>query len=757
MTAPTLHTGFDHHRIGSDAPVSAGRFARWARLFAVVALLLLANFGPGSPAASAVPGLPDLGGNRGFSCDEPPNPQLPKAVLPSLLDSSSAQRPAAENASPTGYQTYGWAGLTWSTYDLGCGEDLVRAPSAVMDTKYGNQFLTIGQALTAAAFWLDDQTKTGTAAGQEGRPSALAEFDRIITSLSSAFAGIYGNWLGVGLMVAASIAAWNALRSDTAGLTKTAGIAMAAMALGALMVGAPQKAIQVTDDTLGTLITDTQDEIFSISIDDAGGTLGAGANDPKNVLLDRILLEDIKKGWFGANYEDPAHCGGAAPAEATGGQQCLWLDLRDSLAFTYAEQEEIRNNPEAADRIVTAKDQKFRNDIVKPLEEQGISYYTFQGKDSGRVGIGFMAMVKVSMPSVLWLGASLLKLLALLSVRFAILFAPVWIPIAAAHGGLLSRVMRTLAAAYMWAVVGSVLVSLYLVALVRLFVTDNGNVDGTWRLWFMVLLSVICWLILRPFKRITQTISGNRASLVSRKARSAQTMLKSAFFKGVGAAIGGPVGAGAAAAGGAGADAGRGPDSAGSDTTASGGGGHPQTRPEGRGLHDHRQTTMTKGQAQARKQRAGTDRGLHTDGGGQRFQERDARLAGIAAAASNEVLHNSGKSAKPDGAQPETEQAIEIGRTAGERFAKEDAEPVSRPQPQVGRRWDGGEGATIAPMRVYTPARGNQAVDGIVPLVSISAPSRPRHGESSSDTRSPRVWDPAPTSASTNGRADRGR
>lgn len=95
-----------------------------------------------------------------------------------------------------------------------------------------------------------------------------------------------------------------------------------------------------------------------------------------------------------------------------------------------------------------------------------------------------MAMVKVGMPSLLWIGASVLKLIALLAIRLAILFAPpIWIPLAAAHAGTLMRVCRMIASAYMWGgVAGSVIVALYLLALVKLYVTDNGQIDGSWRL-----------------------------------------------------------------------------------------------------------------------------------------------------------------------------------------------------------------------------------------------------------------------------------
>ncbi|MBC7299804.1 MFS transporter [Nocardia salmonicida] len=739
-----------HTERGRD--ISAGQSSRvgavagqLARVLAVLALVMFGHIGPGSPTAAAV----------GFDCKEIPAPELPKAVIPSLFDASSAERPAPTHADPTGYQTYGWAGLRWYTYDLGCGEDLVRAPSSVLDTNYGNTFLTIGESMAAAAFWLDEQTKTGASAQAAGVESALEKFDDIVTSVSRGMVGIYGTWLGIGLSVAGVIMGWQALKSDTAGVTKSAGVGLAAIALGALLVGAPQKAIQVSDDTFGSLITDTQDQMFSVSIDDGGGTLGVGVNDPRNVLLDKIFLDDWRKGWFGANYtelQDRQPDFGFGPK------------LRDSLAFTYAEQEEIQNNPDAEARIIQAKQDKFRNEVVKPLEEHKLSFYTFQGKESGRAGIGFMAMLKLAMPSILWIGASLLKLTALLAIRFAILFAPIWIPIAAAHGGMLSRVLRTLATAYMWGVAGAVIVGLYLIALVRLYVTDNGIVDGAWRLWFMILLTAICWFIMRPFKRMSQTISGNQASLINRKARGAQQSMKAAFLRRAGAALGGgPAGVAAEKAV---SQFSKGGARRGGDETLDNDTVRP-VRPEGRDLTHRRQADVSHARSDARKHLHEQSRRSQS---AKITEARDARIAGIAASASAEMargisgggeLGKTGKNGKPgmlDDA--EAARAVEYGAAALRRFDEENTrsreEQEDRPvTPQVSQRWDGGDGSVIAPMKVYTPTRGSNTLNGVVPMVAISSPvrstqraeppARPRH----------QVWDPPPPNGNAGQRQNR--
>ncbi|EME19370.1 putative membrane protein [Rhodococcus triatomae BKS 15-14] len=657
----------------------------------------------------------------GFDCKDVPKPEFPNEVLETTFDSTSADRPAVEGG--TGYQTYGWAGLKWSTYDLGCGADLVRAPSAVGDTTLGNTFMTIGKSLAAAAFWLDDQTKTGQAATEAGVDPALAKFDQIIFSISNGMRGIYGQWLGIGLVVVAAIVLWQAMKEDSAGVTRTTAFAAAGLALGALMVGAPQKALQVADDTFGSLITETQDQIFSVRFGPDGNTLGAGSTDPRNVLIDQLYLDDWRRGWFGQNYptDDPAKLGPA---------------LRDSLAFSYDEQHEVKDDPTAQATLAAAKADKFR-DIVSSLEsEYQLSYHQFQGKDSGRTSIGFMGMLKLAMPSLLWIGASMLKLTALMAIRFAVLFAPIWVPIAIAHGGWLSRVMRMLASAYMWGVAGAVIVALYLMALVQLYVGSNGTVDGSWRLWFMIILTAVCWAIMRPFKRMSQTFTQNSASMVNRKARGAKQALKRKAFAAAAATVGGP-GAGAAAGTIAEKAADRWDrrhnkksDESGADVT----------RPEGRALNNQRQQALTKSRAQARRERLGLD-GCVGGKPADAATERDARIAGIAAVASRDLARGKGD---VDG--KDAERAATAGATAWRRFDKAEADNLVQERrarkelltASVGQRWDGGDKSAIAPMKVFTPAPRQQ------PCRTTAASS----GAASKSGQATKVWTSAAPSGS---------
>nr|CAR47822.1 putative transmembrane protein [Rhodococcus sp. PY11] len=687
-----------------------------ARVLVVLMLTAVTLIGIGTGTAAA----------SGFDCKDVPTPEFPNETVETTFDSSSANRPPIEGGGGTGYESYGWAGLKWHTYDLGCGEDLVRAPGAVNDTTLGNTFLTIGKSLAAAAFWLDDQTKTGRDALDAGVDSALEQFDRIVYSISDGMRGVYGQWLGIALTVVAVIVLWKSLKADTAGVTRTSAIAAAGLMLGALMVGAPQKAVQVADDTFGSLITDTQDQIFSVQFGDGpgGGTLVGGPTDPRNVLIDQVFLPDWRTGWFDTNYDD---------ADAAG----LGPKLRDSLAFSYEEQERVKNDPGAQAELAEQKADKFR-EIVSSLEsDHQLSYYQFQGKDSGRTSTGFVGMVKLAMPSLLWIGASILKITALLAIRFAILFAPLWVPFAMIASGWLARILRMLATAYLWGVAGAVIVALYLMALVQLYVNADGQVDGSWRLWFMVLLTVVCWAIMRPFKRVGQTFTRNSSSMVNRKTREAKRSLKRKAFAAAGAALGGPGGTIAAKTGEHLTRRNRRDDEAETKST--------DLRPEGRGLNNRRQQALAQARAEAL-----TNRTEHRAHGVDRGADRDARIAGIAASAGLNL--DRGKQSLGDN---DTERAVTSGTAAWKRLDKDEAENRRRERQartelltaSVGQRWDGGDRSAIAPMKVYTPARARESAHA----TSTGTSSREsRHGllrgeRSTGNTPSrPRVWN-APT------------
>ena len=109
------------------------------RLGGLVGLLLGCILVMAAPASASptIPGIPD--------CKDAPTAQLPGNGLTGFLDGKPDPLPAqgdpfAKNPTTSVYEQYGYAGLTWHTYDLGCGGDL-RDVNASTDTMIGNATL----------------------------------------------------------------------------------------------------------------------------------------------------------------------------------------------------------------------------------------------------------------------------------------------------------------------------------------------------------------------------------------------------------------------------------------------------------------------------------------------------------------------------------------------------------------------------------------------------------------------------------------
>lgn len=481
--------------------VPGRRPGRWRSVFVVLSLVLGWCLLPAiAPSAAA----------DGYGCKDVPTPQYPDQPQAAQFDRT------AKNArgDGTGYGSYGWAGLRWEVYDLGCGPDITRAPGAVADNELGNEFMAWAESIAGTAIWLDRQVNTDDGSGSTVHSGVFQQLDHIVDVVVGALRGpIYEQFMLIALVVVGSIILWRAVQGDTANVMRNTMIGGIALLLGGLLVGVPQKAIQIADDTFASTVTGTQNEILT----SAGYDAKAG---PRNVLLDKIIIPGWDKGWFGDNEQASQKHGVA---------------LRDSLAFTYDQQDQVQKDRSKEKDLSDKKADAFK-DIVSGLEGDGVSYFQFQGKSSGRAGTGFMTLVQSASVSLVWIAANLLKLLGLLVIRFAILFAPIWVPAVAVSGSLLQRVFRVVASAMAWAIAGAVILSAYLIFVVTLY--RSADVDGTWRLWLTILVGIICWSILRPFKRISQTLRQNKTGVLGGMTRAGIALLSGGTGALAGAAAG---------------------------------------------------------------------------------------------------------------------------------------------------------------------------------------------------------------------------
>lgn len=463
----------------------------------------------------------------GFDCKDAPAAQLGDP-WGDFVDSDAK---AAARGDGTDYGRYGWAGLKFATYDLGCGPDVTRAPGAVFDTSAGNLGLNASKAMAGAAIWLDRQSRTQYEAGGSAS-GVLAKFDELVQSGGAALkAAFYDDWIVVAILILGIVVLVAAFRGSGSSVMRASLVGAAALFLAALAIGAPRAATRAVDEQFTGLVGNVQDAAMrQIGVDPKLG--------PRSVVINDIITRQWRTGWFG-NPDSPIAVNNAA-------------QLRGSLALTYDEQDKLQrimNDPKtnsvftpgtfgryvaAYNQVYGPKKKDFEAVAAKMSKDSANAYDQFIGKNSGRMNAGFLAAVETFTATALWTAASLLKLLGLLIIRLAILFAPIWVPLAVVSEKLLMTIVRFIGSALFWAVAASAAVAAHLIVMVKLFDTSTGDLGNGWRVFMLIVVTAVIWMVLRPFKRLTQ-FAGMNINATARGALGSSRRLGALAAGGIGA------------------------------------------------------------------------------------------------------------------------------------------------------------------------------------------------------------------------------
>ena len=149
-----------------------------------------------------VPGISD--------CKEAPTPDSPGNGIAGFFAGKPdtlppAGDPFAPGSSTTIYEQYGYAGLHWRTYDLGCGPDAMRNPDAVIGTAVSNWIMLAPIALTAL---------TGSLTEVAFHPTFLDSFDPVVERVSTGLhENLFASWIPIVLTILGASIIFMARRS----------------------------------------------------------------------------------------------------------------------------------------------------------------------------------------------------------------------------------------------------------------------------------------------------------------------------------------------------------------------------------------------------------------------------------------------------------------------------------------------------------------------------------------------------------------
>ncbi len=179
--------------------------------------------------------------------------------------------------------------------------------------------------------------------------------------------------------------------------------------------------------------------------------------------------------------------------------------LYDARSLSWAESERIRANPATRDGVLNGKKAQWEKVSEQIKTEDPEAYEYLQGVNGmDRIGSGFIAMLAAVMFAMFDLTASVLVLLGFLIFRWAVISAPILGTVGLlrpASSGIRRLGNAVVAAIFNIAIFGTgAAVYLFAVDLIM----NTASLPGWLQVVLVWLCGVVGWLLLRPYRRITQ-------------------------------------------------------------------------------------------------------------------------------------------------------------------------------------------------------------------------------------------------------------
>lgn len=472
-----------------------GRIARLLAGFALIVLTVL---------------VPSTADALGPDCKEAPTAEAPGSGIGGWFIDKPDTPPTGDswvNGAPS-VQHYGYAGLHWNTYDLGCGSDLARNPGAVIGTEIGNWLFMLPK--TAVGL-------TNFVVHYAFNPTFLDVFNPLVVQAMTALRNaLFNEWAGVFLAFAGVMLLWKFRKMRISSGYTMVGWALLVFTLAAAVFQWPLAAGQTTDK----IVTGALGSI-NRGINGSTGTADPADEVAQN-LTSAILYQQWKTGEFGdAN---------SLIAEKYA------KDIWESQTLTWADKKLVEEDPDGAGkRLLEFKANQFEDTADKIKDEDPVAYEYLTGKrGEERFGAAFLALFAAVVACPFLLVSSLLILGCFMLVRFAVIFFPAIATLSVAYQfrSMLKGLLNAVAAAVVNTIVFGAGASVTIMAIGVLLAPAN-KMPIMLRLVLVALVTFIMWVVLKPFRKLTQMVGknhdvfGGAATALSDQTRGMQRQLVS--------------------------------------------------------------------------------------------------------------------------------------------------------------------------------------------------------------------------------------
>ncbi|MEV1286021.1 MFS transporter [Micromonospora sp. NPDC049679] len=427
-------------------------------------------------------------------CRNAPTPSTPDSGLAGWF----ASRPdSSKQPGPRGlYSDYGYAGYSYSTYGLdnGCASTLTNPEYRFTTTMANGEFM-VATAVIGASNALRERAWSPQSMWGWADPLVDQATRAVYQKVFSVF-GI------ITLCVVGLYLIWRSRQSDMSNAMTTAGWAVLVMVAVTALAAWPVKSANIADGALITTLGVVHDAVGPTAKDvppdkcalpDRTACIdkrppGVRASD---TATDTMLYRNWLRGVLGSADSETAKKYGRA--------------LYDAKSLSWDEAQKLRQNPGTREATIDAKKQQWARVAAQIETEDPEAYEYLQGtRDMERIGAGFIAVLAAVLFAMFDLTASLLVLLGFLIFRWAVIAAPILGTVGLmrpASAGIRRLANAIVAALFNIAIFGTG-------AAIYLFAVDLVMNTPTLPGWLQVVLVWLCgvvgWLLLRPYRRITQ-------------------------------------------------------------------------------------------------------------------------------------------------------------------------------------------------------------------------------------------------------------
>jgi hypothetical protein len=447
-----------------------------------------------SDVKGCVDRLADVTGTTA-DCLNPPTPGTPDSGLAGWF----AERPKSSTLpGPQGiYSEYGYAGYSYTTYDLdgGCASTLVD-PDYKFETTVANGEFMIATATIGASNALRERAWEPQALWGWADPLVEQATKAVYEKVFSVFGVITLAIVGLYLI-------WRSRQAEMGAAATTAGWAVLVMVAVTAIAAWPVRSANLADESLVTSLAVVHDAVGPRPASGAAGSacrLGKADackdNRPpairaSDTATDTMLYRNWLRGLLGSADSTTAQKYGRA--------------LYDARSLTWDEAQKIRDNPGTRGPTLTAKQTQWRKIAAQIKKEDPEAYEYLQGVNGmDRIGSGFIAVLASLLFAMFDLTASVLVLLGFLVFRWAVIAAPILGTVGLlrpASSGIRRLANAVVAAVFNIAIFGTG-AAIYLFAVD--LVMNTASLPGWLQVVLVWLCGVVGWLLLRPYRRITQ-------------------------------------------------------------------------------------------------------------------------------------------------------------------------------------------------------------------------------------------------------------